>query len=350
MKRFQELFLLQTKIHDSFTPRDGIKLCYQAAFGPGHMLCDPQKARAYLHEECNALFPKEEPLYEEISEQLVRINLGPWVKQELSLDWLFSLFRMTAELPGQGEAVFYNYISAVRELSVEGQLPFSLEEFDAQYEDYISGGIRAVSHSQEYRIKNAPAYRLVAKQYLNLIPVLKYLNQNPDVHVISIDGMAGSGKTTLANQLKTVLSCSLISMDDFFLPLDLRTAERLNETGGNIHYERFLEEVISHIRENKAFSYRKFDCSTMDYAGNVLVTSVDYRIIEGSYSHHPYFGDYADLRIFVETDARTQMNRISARNIPDWMVQKFRDSWIPMENRYHKEHKVRDGAHIVITT
>ena len=29
----------------------------------------------------------------------------------------------------------------------------------------------------------------------------------------------------------------LISMDDFFLPIPLRTKERLQSAGGNVHYE-----------------------------------------------------------------------------------------------------------------
>ncbi|MCL1877401.1 MAG: hypothetical protein FWF80_00945, partial [Defluviitaleaceae bacterium] len=69
-----------------------------------------------------------------------------------------------------------------------------------------------------------------------------------DARVIAIDGRSASGKTTLASELAAQTGASVIHMDDFFLPQDLRTEERLNTPGGNVHHERFASEVLPHIK------------------------------------------------------------------------------------------------------
>ncbi|MDE7100629.1 MAG: (d)CMP kinase, partial [Anaeroplasmataceae bacterium] len=74
--------------------------------------------------------------------------------------------------------------------------------------------------------------------------------QEKETFVIVIDGMSASGKSTLALKLANALDANLIHMDDFFLPKELRTLNRYQEAGGNIHYERFKEEVVNHINEN----------------------------------------------------------------------------------------------------
>ena len=74
--------------------------------------------------------------------------------------------------------------------------------------------------------------------------------------IVAIDGNCGSGKTTLASIIDSVYGCNVFHMDDFFLPLDLRTTERLSQAGGNVHYERFDSEVIHGIKSNKAFEYQ----------------------------------------------------------------------------------------------
>ena len=60
---------------------------------------------------------------------------------------------------------------------------------------------------------------------------------------VAIEGPCGSGKSTLANHLLEIFGdqANLIHMDDFFLPLELRTTDRLAEPGGNIDYVRFHE-------------------------------------------------------------------------------------------------------------
>ena len=45
--------------------------------------------------------------------------------------------------------------------------------------------------------------------------------------VIAVDGMAASGKTTLAGLLAQRLDAAVVHMDDFFLPQGFRTPERL---------------------------------------------------------------------------------------------------------------------------
>ena len=60
--------------------------------------------------------------------------------------------------------------------------------------------------------------------------------------IIAIDGRSAAGKTTLAEELLAVTGGDILHMDDFFLPPELRTAQRYSEPGGNIHRERFQEE------------------------------------------------------------------------------------------------------------
>ena len=153
--------------------------------------------------------------------------------------------------------------------------------------------------------------------------------------VVSIDGRCASGKTTLANELCKELDATIVSMDDFFLPPSLRSQARFNEAGGNIHYERFAEEVLPFLASGEAFSYNIFDCRVMDYNGKREVPASPWRIVEGTYSHHPFFGDYADFKFFLSVDAQEQKERILRRNGAD-MLKMFVDKWIPLEEEYFK--------------
>lgn len=51
-----------------------------------------------------------------------------------------------------------------------------------------------------------------------------------------------------------------IHMDDFFLPLEMRTPQRLQQPGGNVHYERFLETVLKPLSLQQTVFYQPFDC------------------------------------------------------------------------------------------
>ena len=153
-----------------------------------------------------------------------------------------------------------------------------------------------------------------------------------DMVVVAIDGKCTSGKTTLAAKLAEVYDCIVLHMDDFFLRPEQRTPERFAEVGGNVDYERFKAEVLIPLKAGQPFSYRPFDCSTFTLADSVCVTPKKLNIIEGTYSHHPYFGNPYDLKILLTVDEETQRQRILER--PIFLHKRFFEEWIPMENRY----------------
>ena len=160
--------------------------------------------------------------------------------------------------------------------------------------------------------------------------------------VVAIDGSCTAGKTTLAGQLATKYDCNLIHMDDFFLRPEQRTPERFAEIGGNVDYERFREEVLTHLRRGKPFSYRPYDCSTGMLKAPVEVQPKKLTIVEGTYSQHPYFGDAYDLRIYLRVSEQLRTERIHKR--PEFLRKRFFEEWIPMEQQYFKAFSIEAGS------
>ncbi len=178
-----------------------------------------------------------------------------------------------------------------------------------------------------------------------LINKIDSIHHHQNCIIIVIEGMAGSGKSTLGEFLSNYYQTNLIHMDDFFLPLAKRTPERLAEVGGNIDYERFKNEVVDHL--NTDFYYGVFDCSKGEITTRKQIKRKPMLIIEGSYAMHPYFGKYYDFAIFLEVANEVQVQRILKRN-GEFLLDKFINNWIPMENRYFKELSIRDKADIII--
>ena len=136
-------------------------------------------------------------------------------------------------------------------------------------------------------------------------------------------------------------------MDDFFLPPALRTPERRSEPGGNVHYERFLTEVLPNLASGRPFSYRRFDCSRMALGEEIPVENNGFVFVEGAYSCHPVFGDYMDRRVFLDIDGKTQEDRIRNRNGED-RLQDFLQLWIPLEEAYFQAFSPWEKADFII--
>ena len=163
--------------------------------------------------------------------------------------------------------------------------------------------------------------------------------------IIAIDGSCTSGKTTLAGKLERLYDCNVFHMDDFFLRPEQRTPERLAEPGGNVDYERFRQEVLLPLKAGEPFSYRPYDCGTGGLKEPVAVTPKRINIIEGTYSHHPYFGDVYDLKVFLQVSEEVRRQRILQR--PAFLHRRFFEEWIPMEQHYFEAFSIEAGCHIL---
>lgn len=165
--------------------------------------------------------------------------------------------------------------------------------------------------------------------------------------ILAIDGMSAAGKTTAAEILSRYWDAPVVHMDDFFLPAELRTVERLAQPGGNVHYERFAVEVLPMLRRGEAFSYRCFSCTTMAYSGEARLPAAPIVIVEGAYALHPVFGDYADVTAFFAVSPEIQRQRILSRGAAAaWG--RFQEKWIPLENTYHAAFDIRRRADFFI--
>lgn len=348
--KFQNYLITQLKLHPCIQPADIVKLCYQAAFGAEHLLNDLEQAENYFYSEYNSVPEMNCELYEEISDSVCRINLAAWKASGMPAEWLFRMFVNSANIAQGGKEVFLQNLEKATELLQTKNHSFTLDTWNQYLKRYQEEGIHAVHHSQTYRNQERPAYRIVCKRFLRLLPILKaaaLLPNKTGAKVIVIDGRAASGKSTVADDLEMIMEAGIVHMDDFFLPLELRNYERYAEPGGNIHYERFSSEVLPYISNTDRFSYTVFDCRKMDYIGSHFVTHSKWRIIEGAYCCHPYFGEYADLKIFSDIDPNEQMSRLINRNGAQ-MAERFRTEWIPYEEKYYKQYKIKENADIII--
>lgn len=190
---------------------------------------------------------------------------------------------------------------------------------------------------------------LEIQEYLVLLEKLKNLYVADKPKIIAIDGRCGSGKSTLAFLLKQAIDCNVFHMDDFFLPFELKTMERLSTPGGNIHYERFKEEVLTPLLQEKPVIHQPYNCQIRALDESIHTKPKKLTIIEGVYSLHPLLQYAYDYKIFLTMDREIQLERIRKRS-GEKKLQDFINKWIPMEELYFKELNIEEQCHLSVDT
>lgn len=183
---------------------------------------------------------------------------------------------------------------------------------------------------------------------MNFIDEVKRQISVYDKVVIAIDGPSASGKTTFGKLLSKKLDALLIHTDNYFLPKVKKTKERLTESGGNIDYERLIEEVMNNLYSKEIIS-NNFNCSTEKLEMSKPMINKQIVIVEGAYSMHRAIRKYYTLSLFITIDKQLQLERIRSRN-GERMLKRWKDEWIPLENFYFKEENLENCVDYVIDT
>lgn len=328
----ENILTLHAKRYPAMEHRDYVKLLCQSEFGPAHLLASPGEAISSLRDEF-AQAGKEgyAPPYtvEAIGGGLCRFHLNP---RSLSEDDLPLLCRCLTESTHErgSRAGLCEKLGFLSGLVWRGGLPLDREALDSFLALYTAMDCPTLHHSDGYREAYRPHYRVIDRDLALYFPALqaidKALREENRPILVAVDGRCGAGKTTFAARCAQVFDdCSVLHMDDFFLPPDKRTSERLAQPGGNVDYERAEEELFSPLSRGEAAAYRPFNCAAGDFGDPVGVPCARLNIVEGTYALHPALAKYAQVKIFFTCSPQAQLARLERRETAESMERFWRN-------------------------
>ena len=349
MDKLKQTVLEHIKKYPEIELQDILKMLFQNEFGPKHLAENEIECFKSLSTEINSIdYNENEELFEDIGCDALRLNLMA-IPVGTDLNYINKIIVNSAsEFCGTNEKLVVKFGLLVV-MAENQEIPFDIERVRDETNAFAKNGFKPISHSEVYKQNYSPSYRVISKKYKELVETviaLRNLDFNKKHIVISVDGNSASGKSTLAENLANLLNGEVVHCDDFFLPQEMRTDKRLSEIGGNINYERLKEEVIDKLRKPTVISYKAYNCQNNSFKNKFLMNK-KIIIVEGAYSSHPYFENYADFKIFLKVDEETQRERILKRNGEE-MLKRFINEWIPKENKYFNEFKIEEKADIII--
>ena len=162
-----------------------------------------------------------------------------------------------------------------------------------------------------------------------------------DTKIVTIDGPAGSGKTTLANELASELRhasevVSVVHMDELYEGWDDALGQKL--------FDRIEAWILAPIRNGLGPNFLKYDWHQGKYASWSELPLTPVVIIEGVGSGHSSLRECVSQAIWVEADDHLLLDRVVQRDgegVRDEML-----LWKARELSYFDLHDVKRAAHI----
>lgn len=164
--------------HFTLYPRMGVgdfvKLVYQNEFGGGHMVLDEASSLVRLADEWNGPCGQgpSESLTEDIGNGIMRLNLRPAKVSGLLPETVNRIFVLSANSVKGSTDGFKAKLNILRRLCDDVNLPFGLEGLEDYLAGYEKRGYPPTSHSAAYREAYSPSYRVIRKQYGDLLDLL----------------------------------------------------------------------------------------------------------------------------------------------------------------------------------
>lgn len=331
-KEFISVVDYNVKKYPNLMAEDLVKLAFQNANGPRHLISAEEKIERELKEECDCVKDSEDKGIEKIGNGFSRFYLDGRGYSPL-LKRLFLLSIIESE---ENDDLFESDIAYLKSLGIEG------------LDDKINS---QPSHSATYRDYYNPHYRVLKSEYAFYYPVLRkietLLSEKEDL-IIAIDGRCLSGKSRLSSLITEVFDANVFHLDDFYLSPEKRNGNWKTEYGLNIDFERFNSEVIKALVNKSDVVYRKYICYKDEMLLGAVMPYKRLNIVEGSYSHLSSLSSFYDYKIFLTCRPDIQEKRLMKRE-GDYS-RTFKSLWIPLEESYIAAKRPDKYADLVFDT
>ena len=160
-----------------------------------------------------------------------------------------------------------------------------------------------------------------------------------NVRIVTVDGKAGSGKTTFASHLSHVLNdCPVVSMDSLYNGWDHALED---ET-----FTRIIEQILNPLKLTGCANYQTYDWHEKMFAKTTSITNAETVIIEGVGSGHPKLSSFVSLAIWIEADERSLLSRVLQRDGDEIREDMLR--WQKKEITFFKQFKIKESADYII--
>lgn len=160
MEDFERILLAHFEKYPEMTPVDAVKLCFQSAFGCGHLIRNGEFALSMLKKELSQT--EENPgaqILEPIGNGYARLDLHAAKAKGIPEETICRIFIKSAD--SGAKTAIEPLLSILEHLAEEGRTPFPKESLS----EYLSGyNGEMVSHSEIYRKAYSPAYRVVLEK------------------------------------------------------------------------------------------------------------------------------------------------------------------------------------------
>lgn len=124
--------------------------------------------------------------------------------------------------------------------------------------------------------------------------------------LISIDGRAGAGKSTLAKRISEEFSdCEIIHMDDLYRGWLLTLGSSLT---------RELISIVEQLSEGGNITYSKFDWKKMEIGETISFSPPKILVIEGVGSGQSAISAVVDIKVWIDIDIQTGFKRVIERD------------------------------------
>lgn len=164
----ETILLMHLERYPEMQPQDLIKLLYQNEFGCEHLVADEGAALAWIKKEYASIPHDSEHIFiESIGGGWTRVHMEPLAAKGVSPETLCGAFVRSARRGQAGtKQSFLEKIELLERMSREGRTSFTRTLLASFLEKYQALGYPPVHHSEVFRKKYHPAYRVVWGDYL----------------------------------------------------------------------------------------------------------------------------------------------------------------------------------------